>query len=60
MLKGIRGVQLDDLKVLRAPDAKIKYFERFFCRSMNYNSTNESMDAEFILRHFKHFCLTVR
>ena len=29
-LKDIRGVRLDNRKVLRAPGPKTKYFERFF------------------------------
>ena len=37
-LKGIRGVRLDDRKVLCAPNPKTKYFERLiFFRPINYN-----------------------
>ena len=35
-LKGIRGVRLDNRKVLRAPGPRTKFFERFFiCRSIS-------------------------
>ena len=30
------GVRLDNRKVLRAPVPRTKYFERCFCRSINY------------------------
>ena len=36
-LKGIHGVQLDNRKVLCAPGPRTKYFEVFFCPSINYN-----------------------
>ena len=35
-LKCIRGVGNDNQKVLRAPGPMTKYFERLFCRSINY------------------------
>ena len=35
-LKGIRGVKLDNRKVLCAPDPWTKYLNVFFCRSVNY------------------------
>ena len=35
-LKGIRGVRLCNRKVLRAPGARTKHFELYFCRSTNY------------------------
>ena len=34
-LKGIRGVRLDNRKVLRAPGSRTKHFERLFCRLIN-------------------------
>ena len=38
-LKCNRGVRLGKRReVLRAPGPRIKYFERFFCRSINYNN----------------------
>ena len=37
-LKGIRGVRLDNRKVLCAPGPRTKYFEsHFFCHSIKYN-----------------------
>ena len=36
-LKGTCVVQLDNLKVLCAPGPRTKYFECFFCSSINYN-----------------------
>ena len=33
-------MRLDNRKVLRAPGPKTKHFERFFCRSINYNNND--------------------
>ena len=35
LLKGTRGVRLDNRTILRAPGPRTKYLERLFCRSMN-------------------------
>ena len=37
-LKGIRGVRLDNRKVLCAPGPRTKNLERLFCRSINYDN----------------------
>ena len=36
-LNAICGVKLDNSKVFRAPGPMIEYFERNFCRSINFN-----------------------
>ena len=37
-LKGIRGVRLDNRKVLRAPGPRIKYLSVFIFLRLNYKS----------------------
>ena len=56
MLKGIRGVRLDNRKILRAPDPVSKYFERLFFRLIKWSLFNAlEFKDEYILVHYSAF-----
>ena len=38
MSKGIRGVRIDNCKVIRVLGPRTEYFERNFCLSINYST----------------------